>query len=101
MTVIAEEKGQVNYELLDRLKRRAHIRAMLWRAKNEFSKDENERVNAQPLASRRRRPSCTRAALCIGSAFTLVRSDASPFGECQGRAAPEADPIGEKRGEGG
>jgi hypothetical protein len=50
MTVIAEEKGQVNYKLLDRLKRRAHIRAMLRQAKNDFLKIKNERVNARPTS---------------------------------------------------
>jgi hypothetical protein len=50
MTIVAEEKGRVNYRLSDRLKRRAHIRAMLLRAKKEFSKDKDERLNAQSLS---------------------------------------------------
>jgi hypothetical protein len=50
MAVIAKEEGQVDYGLSDRLKRRAHIRAMLLRAKNEFSKDKDERVSALPTS---------------------------------------------------
>jgi len=50
MTVVAKEEGPVNYELSDRLRRRAHIRAMLLRAKNEFSKDKFERLNAEPAS---------------------------------------------------
>jgi hypothetical protein len=50
MAVIVKGEGQVDYGLSDRLKRRAHIRAMLLRAKNEFSKDKDRRVSARPTS---------------------------------------------------
>jgi hypothetical protein len=50
MAIVAKEEGQVNYEFSDRLKRRAHIRAMLLRAKKEFLNDKDERVSARPTS---------------------------------------------------
>jgi len=41
MSVVLKVEKQVSYDLSAKLKRRAHIRAMLLRAKNEFSKDKD------------------------------------------------------------
>jgi len=51
MTVVVKEEGRVTYELSAKLKRRTHIRAILLRAKTEFSKGADERVNTRPTSN--------------------------------------------------
>jgi hypothetical protein len=50
MAVVVKDEGQVNYGLSDRLKRRAHIRAMLLRAKNAFLKDDDKQAIVRPTS---------------------------------------------------
>jgi hypothetical protein len=50
MTVVFKEEEQVSYELSNRLKRRAHIRAMLLRAKNALLKGDDKQPIVRPTS---------------------------------------------------